>query len=516
MNRDFDEKFSTFDQDQHRYNIERRINERNIMFNRSSNDKQKPSFNLFQDDGYTLQVGEITGEQLDQSQLDQGMPLRPTIRTTTDRYRIEEIEPQESTTNPYLDFKLFHQKPNNKKISYYDPNQIQSSLHVGFSDIQHDHKILPESFHKTYPQNSQTFSQINNKFTLIFLQQFINNLPQKKELILSPFSILQVFCSLYLGSKNKTEADLGRYFSFPSKQITFNLINQINSQLSQTNTFSKMNLICVPQQVTINQGFSNSISKFAILNKYQQGNGVREAVKYNTMIKQMTNGMIKDIITPNMFNGNDNVLLINVIYFYSQWKHQFDKVMTKSDIFRGLNQKQVYMMCQNNKKHKYFEDSENQILEMDYKDESFAMGIVLPKGSHLPLISYEQFQYYIQYLKEEEINTIKIPKFNHESRYDVKKLFDKYGLKESMQHLDISEIIVPDKKYNYYVSSIMHIAKIIVNEEGTEASAATAMCTMNYCMPTKTKEINFIANHPFLYYIRHNPSNTLLFIGQYL
>lgn len=398
MNRVFDTTLGNFDQNEHRYNIERRINERNMMFNQPStkDHKTKSPFNFFQDD--EEQVGEITGEQLDSTQLDQGMPLRPTVRTMTDRYRIEDTDPQESSTNPYLDFKLFNERPNNKKISYYDPIKNPSMSQVGFSYITYENKILPDTFHK---QSPQVFTQINNKFTLTFLQQFINNLPQRKELILSPFSILQVFCSLYLGSKNQTEAALSRYFSLPSKHKTFDLLNQLNSQLLQTRTFVNTNLICVPHQVNLNQNFVNHISRFAMLNKYQQGKGIQEAIKYNNLIKQKTNGMIRDIITADMFNGNDNIILINAIYFYSQWKHPFNKQMTKPEIFNGLKQKQVQMMNQSDMTHNYFEDNENQILEMNYKDESFAMGIILPKGSQLPVISYEQFQYYIQYLKEE-------------------------------------------------------------------------------------------------------------------
>ena len=105
-----------------------------------------------------------------------------------------------------------------------------------------------------------------------------------------------------------------------------------------------------------------------------------------------------------------------------------------------------------------------------------------------------------------------MPRFRHESRFDIKRLFEKDGLKDALNRTDIGDIVT--SKLGYYVDQIIHNAVIIVNEEGTEAAAATAMITYN-CVQSKQKTFNFIANHPFLYYIRHKPTNMVIFCGTY-
>ena len=67
------------------------------------------------------------------------------------------------------------------------------------------------------------------------------------------------------------------------------------------------------------------------------------------------------------------------------------------------------------------------------------------------------------------------------------------------------------------ISKIIHKAVIIVDEEGTEAAAATAICMMELqCMMfNREPEINFVADHPFMFYIRETGSNCILFQGQY-
>jgi len=146
------------------------------------------------------------------------------------------------------------------------------------------------------------------------------------------------------------------------------------------------------------------------------------------------------------------------------------------------------------------------------------MGFILPKDNYTqPIIgSYEQYDYYINSLKTNEINLVKIPKFTCETKYRIDNLFKKYGLKEIFNNLDISEIIPPFNNQPIGIDQIIHNAVIIVDEQGTKAAASTAMMLLSNSIEPQKPKINFIANHQFIYYIRHVPTNTIIFIGQYL
>ena len=164
-------------------------------------------------------------------------------------------------------------------------------------------------------------------------------------------------------------------------------------------------------------------------------------------------------------------------------------------------------------KHMYFEDNMNQILELDYSDNKISMGIVLPKGRAKLTITGDQFNYYISNLSEQTIDTIEIPKFQQQSRFKIDNLFKKMGMRELFTNADLSEIT--PSTGDLYISDILHQVYINVDEQGTEASGATvAIATWN-SVPKNNNNPSFIANYPFIYYIRFKPTNTLLFIGSY-
>jgi len=524
----YENKKNGFDRDTHNHNIERRMMERNGMFGavtRDDTSATKKSSNVSSDTNFsdrnifsqTNNIGEITGDSFDETEVTQGMPLRPSMASRSkDRYAGNN---DDTIYNHHLDFDLYASKPN-IKVSYNDPMNYSpntSSSNMEFAQLDDNQQTLAAQ----KITRSSIVSSINNNFTLDFLSKFYKNTRDKKSTILSPFSIFQLFTILYISSKNKTEAELKEYFNYPDKNLTYDTLNKVNSLLETSGSFKKMNLICVPSNSNINKAFTTYISKLGVIYSLNINDPQNESSKLNNIISKSTNGMIRDIIKPSMINLNTSLMLVNTLYFYSKWKKSFNSQLTKKMIFNGIQQKsQIDMMKQNDIKTRYFENDINQILELDYQDESFCMGFILPKqvdvtkSIKIPDVVHDEFEYYISELQETKINTLQIPKFKHESRYKIDNLFKKYGLIEVFTDLDCPELL---SSSGSYISDIIHQAVIVVNEVGVEASSATVV-TRIYASaaPSKTKEINFIAHHPFLYYIRYKPQNIILFVGKYL
>lgn len=470
----------TTDMSSYNYNIDRRLMERGNNFNQSKD-----------------KYGEITGEYLETPIIDKGMPMRSHI--------VPALNNIYGNDNPYLDFNLYREKPN-LKVSNYDPVHNLNNDNLSFAKISDMNQSIISQ-----PNNITNSSNI---FTFDFLEKFTENIKSKKSTVLSPYSIYNCFSLLYIGSKNQTEYLLKNYFNFLSKQQTHNYMYKLNQELLNSKVFNSLNLVLYSNSFTINEAYKSYVDKIGYFIPYDNNNSVQDTKKINTIISNSTKGMINNLLSAQMLQNN-KLVLINTIYFNSKWKKPFNLDNTKQEEFYGLTKTIVPMMSQKDTYHNYYEDSNNQILEMDYIDNVFSMGFILPKSqySDLRVQSLNEFNYYISNLKSKKISIIKIPKFKTDSRYSISNLFKKYGLKEIFQNIDISEIIPKMNNHdNIYVTDIIHAATIEVDESGTKASASTAMFMEN---SIATKPISFIANHQFQYYIRYKPQNLVIFTGMY-
>ena len=502
----------TFDSEKHKYNINRRIMERDKFFNIDSK-KLKPEnlkkmgigfdspdgfFNGKEETTLNKNCGEITGMKFNSYDIEPGMPLRPMASYSSDKTIV-----QNNT-----DFDLFTTPTSTTtNVSYNDPSD---SNKIDFANVN-ERTIIQDNL------ENYNLPVIFNNFSFEFIYIFFDYLKVKKSFGLAPFNIIQLLSILYIGSKGSTEDILKKFFFLPNKMITLKNLLVINSELKKStlilstgdySSIKNINLILIPKNIILNENFIYQIDGIVNFIKVNQNNPIGETAKYNSFIKQSTNNLIVDLITPDMFNHSVSLVIINCFYFYCKWKMGFNIKSTNVELFN--NKEKVYMMQQRDINHKYFEDKVNQILEMDYIDSSFSFGIVLPKTNKLPIITNEQLQFYISQLNVKNISNIKIPRFRQETRYKIGNLFKKKGLRELFEKINIGDIVSSQNQDGIFISEIIHCCLIIVDEAGTETATSSQNCFKNL-----SNSINFIANHPFLYYIRYKPQNLIMFIGIY-
>ncbi len=445
--------------------------------------------------------GEITGEMLDIPEIDQGMPLRFNVTTI-----VPEKINYDNKYNPRLDFELYESKPN-IDVSYFDPNQIINN-NSGFADINYDN----------YDNNNNTpnFATVTNSFTFSLRELLDKN----ESHISSPYSVMELLNILYSGSAGSTERELRQLFSSFNKQNTMQSIKKINKQINYSQSCKIKNLVLFRQASRINTAFLDYISDLATVDKFNASKPVREANRINDYITRETAGSVTDLVKSEFITKDSCLILVNTVNFYSRWKTPFQKKDTRAELFHGIRSpgavRNVMMMQQVKTKHSYMEDEQYQFLEISYHDPAFVFGILLPKNNNSTLnINSEQFAYYISNMQELEINTVKIPKFKHKSKFNLVPTLQKLGLCDIFIKADLPDII-NNSNADVRVSKVVQHATIIVDEAGTKASAATAIMCVDQCaVMSSKKKINFIANHPFIYYIRHKQSNTVLFIGKY-
>jgi serpin B len=162
----------------------------------------------------------------------------------------------------------------------------------------------------------------------------------------------------------------------------------------------------------------------------------------------------------------------------------------------------------------YFENKYAQVIDIPYANEDYTLTIILPK-SYKKLkqvekkLSIDCYNDYLSNKVEKRIN-LWLPKFSIESEFELNKTLIELGIKEAFtESANFSGITDKEK---LYISNIIHKANISVDEEGTEASAATAVIMSKTSVLLEVEEIK--VNRPFVYLLRNTDNNCIYFIGK--
>lgn len=489
------DRFLMLDQDIHGTNINKRILEREGMFNLNTRveavenfKKENPNFKKTKK-GIT---GEITGVQFEASILEQGMPMR----NSTSSIRKKDKVNKDIHENNRLDVNLYDSPVENKNtnINYFDPGQI-NSFNYSNLDTDFEQKIVPS---RKKINASDAYSNINNSFSWYIFNEFQKYLNQSK-FVIAPFNILNLFAVLYLGSTGNTEKDLKTIFSFVSKETTFVGVNNITNKLSSKMI---MNNTLVFSQI-LNQQFKNYVKKIANLERIDMQNSKKDIVRINKNIAVSTKNIFSSVISPNMINKNLSILSTNTLYFRAIWRYPFVASKTELVQFEGET-KTIQLMTIENKRFNYTEDEYNQVIEIDLSNEDLIMGFILPKKNKLDY-NMEQINLYIDNLKPVLLDTICIPKFKQQNKFKLDSILQQMGLENFYQKLDIQNIT---KAVKVHLSQIIHHVIISIDEQGIEPHRTDS----NNVLHTGK---NFVADHPFVYYLRYIPTNAIIFIGKF-
>lgn len=233
---------------------------------------------------------------------------------------------------------------------------------------------------------------------------------------------------------------------------------------------------------------------------------------------------IKDLLKQGTVSGLTRLALVNAIYFKGNWLNRFDQKDTKEMTFK-INQsesKPVQMMHQIKKfPFNYVPDYNLQIVELPYVDEELSMFVLLPEeatdGSD-PLVKLEReltMEKLDEWTTRSNMDTgtdiiVYLPKFKLEEDYELNDPLVQMGMKDVFVG-GMADLSGMNGKGGLFLSTVAHKAFVEVNEEGTEAAAATAGM-IAFCM---FREEHFTADHPFLFFIRHNKTKSILFLGRF-
>ena len=362
----------------------------------------------------------------------------------------------------------------------------------------------------------------NNQFTSDLYSKLLET--EEGNIFFSPYSITSAFAMTYEGARGTTAEEIKQVFYFPDEEIVlrssyarlFNLINKPDKsyQLSTANAlWAQEDYPFLEEYLSIIENYYGG--ETTNLDIEGDIEGSRQTI--NKWVEDQTYNKIKDPIPKGILKPTTRLVLTNAIYFKGTWLNQFDPKNTREMNFyvsdtETVTANMMYLVPKENK-FNYAETDNLQLLELPYEGEEISMMVILPKTGKMPLVesnfTSDNLELWKNSMTDQKV-TIYLPKFKFKTNYFMVPTFKDMGMVSAFRAppADFSGL---DGTKTLKIQEIIHQAFVEVNEEGTEAAAATAVV-----IGKESASINpiFKADRPFIFIIQEKSTGAILFLGK--
>jgi serine protease inhibitor len=370
--------------------------------------------------------------------------------------------------------------------------------------------------------DSEAVVQGNNEFAL---DLYRNLKGAEGNLFLSPYSISTALAMTYAGARGDTEAQMGQtlHFTIDGERLHAAFAS-LQAELDAAQEGGQV-LLRVANTLWPQDGYPFLETFLALTRQYYgvsvtpvnyvtDTEGARQRI--NTWAEEKTEHKIKDLIGPGILNSLTRLVLTNAIYFKGNWASQFDETLTEDAAFWVTPSEavEVPMMTQK-REFKYAQHNSIQILELPYVGDDLSMIVLLPTqvGGLAELeeaLTPETLEKWTSHVREQEV-IVFLPRFKMKSSFRLDATLMSMGMRDAFNgRADFSGM--DGGKGGLYIAAVIHKAFVDVNEEGTEAAAATAVVMELRGLPLPPP--TFRADHPFIFLIRENRTGSILFLGR--
>lgn len=348
-----------------------------------------------------------------------------------------------------------------------------------------------------------------------------------KNLFLSPFSIQVALAMCAVGARGETRKVMADLIGAPETVDQQNrqyarLLKSVYGDDERPFQLVTANALWGQQGYQFKPDFQEAIADFydGALHEVNFRTQPNEAVKtINGWVSDKTQARIKDLIHSDLINDDTRLILTNAIYFKGKWQVEFKKATTTDEDWHGPGDVRKVPMMHQDGDYSYYEGNGFQALDLPYKGEQLSMLVLLPKkedGLTAPEDTFATGATYKQVTDGLDCVgkvILSLPRFKMETAFKLKAVLYSLGAELAFSdNADFSGICEERLK----ISEVVHKAFVEVNEEGTEAAAATAVLMLRCASVMQTEQKVFRADHPFLFFIRDRNTNTVLFSGRVL
>jgi serine protease inhibitor len=345
---------------------------------------------------------------------------------------------------------------------------------------------------------------------------------EEGNLFLSPHSISTAVAMTYAGARGNTATQMAHVLHFPLEPERLHpALAELASSVKAAGADSRCTLH-LTNALWGQQGYG-FLDEFLALNRkhydaaFREVDFVRETEQarqtINTWVAQHTQKVIKELLQNGDLDAADVLVLTNAVYFKGDWASRFDRELTQEAPFRISKDDQVVVpMMQQIRQFPFASGDDLDVLELPYAGDRLSMVFLLPKrvdglmaveGS----LSTESIEQWLGALRQQPVR-VSLPRFALSFRIDLAKTLAAMGMSDAFSggRADFSGMT---GRRDLFIGKVIHQAQMEVNEEGTEAAAATAV-TMRKSPAIPT----FVADHPFLFLIRDKQTGNILFMGR--
>lgn len=347
---------------------------------------------------------------------------------------------------------------------------------------------------------------------------------QNENTVIAPLSLSTVLGMVYFSAAGNTKSQLARTlnydkFGLNASQLLagFKILSQsANSSSNQGMRLELANYIFAQKGLKITDRFRKIVHDNFRAGEEEvdfAGQPIPTRSRINNIVSEATKGLIRNAIDD--IDPETKLMLVNAVYFKGLWKEPFDMKQSFDSTFAndGVNDVPVRMMYTHGYSlTKALPEIDAEAVQIPYEGEDAIMLIVLPNektgvNNVLERISLEKIIRDLPSYKNTRL-TLMIPRFELKVEYKLKEQLTELGLTDMFIRgkADLPEI---DHNRDLAVKEVIHQTKIKVDERGTEAAGVGTVLSA-----TRIAGESFVVSHPFLFFVIHKPSGSVVFSGK--
>ncbi|MDI6719600.1 MAG: serpin family protein [Methanomicrobiales archaeon] len=372
----------------------------------------------------------------------------------------------------------------------------------------------------------------NNRFAVDLYRELADD-PRYADgnIFFSPFSLSSALAITLEGARGETAEEIRAVFGFPENETIrregFAAIYAGINSGDRNYTLRTANALWAEKTYPFLPGYIDIAGRYYAANVTNLDfiNAPEPSrIAINAWVEEQTEERIRDLLPAGSIDPLTRLVITNAIYFEGTWVKQFDTNSTREEEFRTASGAAVWipMMQRTDEEaiYNYTETDALQVLEMPYVRDggrALSMLVLLPREDNLTAaeaaLDAENLSALRQSLVSRRVDVF-FPKFRLETEYRLPGTLAAMGMPTAFAP-GAADFSGMDGTKDLYISDVVHKAFVDVNEEGTEAAAATGVVMRVLMAPSPEEQIPvFRADHPFLFLIQENESGAILFIGR--
>nr|XP_035923534.1 serpin B8-like isoform X2 [Halichoerus grypus]XP_035923535.1 serpin B8-like isoform X2 [Halichoerus grypus] len=366
--------------------------------------------------------------------------------------------------------------------------------------------------------------EANGRFAINLLKM-LGGEDSSRNVFFSPLSVSSALAMVFMGAKGNTATQMSQALCLNRggdiHQGFRSLLTEVNKSGTQY-LLRTANRLFGEKTCDFLPAFRESCQRFyeAELEELSFAEDTEECRRHiNDWVTERTEGKISEILGAGTVDPLTKLVLVNAIYFKGKWNEQFDRKYTRGMPFKINQEKKTVQMMFKLARFNlgYVDEVHAQVLELPYVGQELSMVIVLPDdNADLALVekalTYEKFRAWTnpEKMTKDKVQVF-LPRLKLEESYDLESFLRSLGMTDAFEEAKADFSGMSAKK-NVPVSKVAHKCFVEVNEEGTEAAGATAVVRN---ARSSRPEPRFCADHPFLFFITHHNTKSILFCGRF-